>query len=172
MPVVVDAGIGAPSDAALAMEQGADACLVNTAIALRTRPGADGGGDRGRRTRGTEVVSGRSHSRAWRTPRPAARSPASSGPPDPVDEGRWVPRLMLVTDARRARMPLLDLVEEAVAGGVDAIYLRDVNGSIEDLALTARTLRARIGDEVVLWSTADPRRRWRPELVFTSASET
>ena len=34
VPVVVDAGIGAPSDAALAMEQGADACLVNTAIAL------------------------------------------------------------------------------------------------------------------------------------------
>jgi thiazole synthase len=33
VPVVVDAGIGAPSDAALAMELGADACLVNTAIA-------------------------------------------------------------------------------------------------------------------------------------------
>ncbi len=34
VPVVVDAGIGAPSDAALAMEMGADAVLVNTAIAL------------------------------------------------------------------------------------------------------------------------------------------
>ncbi len=34
IPVVVDAGIGAPSDAALAMEIGADACLVNSAIAL------------------------------------------------------------------------------------------------------------------------------------------
>src|SRR5204862_5177382 len=33
VPVVVDAGIGAPSDAALAMELGAAACLVNTAIA-------------------------------------------------------------------------------------------------------------------------------------------
>ena len=33
VPVVVDAGIGAPSDAALAMEMGADAVLVNTAIA-------------------------------------------------------------------------------------------------------------------------------------------
>ncbi|MEP4095236.1 thiazole synthase, partial [Reichenbachiella sp.] len=33
VPVVVDAGIGAPSDAAKAMEIGADACLVNTAIA-------------------------------------------------------------------------------------------------------------------------------------------
>ena len=34
VPVVVDAGIGAPSDAALAMEIGADAVLVNSAIAL------------------------------------------------------------------------------------------------------------------------------------------
>src|SRR3981081_3161119 len=34
VPVVVDAGIGAPSDASLAMELGADAVLVNTAIAL------------------------------------------------------------------------------------------------------------------------------------------
>ncbi len=33
VPVVVDAGIGSPSDAALAMEIGADACLINTAIA-------------------------------------------------------------------------------------------------------------------------------------------
>lgn len=33
IPVIVDAGIGSPSDAALAMELGADAVLVNTAIA-------------------------------------------------------------------------------------------------------------------------------------------
>ncbi|MEE9247357.1 MAG: thiazole synthase, partial [Dehalococcoidia bacterium] len=38
VPVVVDAGIGAPSDAALAMEMGADACLVNTAVALAGNP--------------------------------------------------------------------------------------------------------------------------------------
>ena len=38
VPVVVDAGIGAPSDAALAMELGADACLVNTAVALARDP--------------------------------------------------------------------------------------------------------------------------------------
>lgn len=34
IPVVVDAGIGAPSHAAEAMEMGASACLVNTAIAV------------------------------------------------------------------------------------------------------------------------------------------
>jgi thiazole synthase len=38
IPVVVDAGIGAPSDAALAMEIGADAVLVNTAIARAQDP--------------------------------------------------------------------------------------------------------------------------------------
>lgn len=38
VPVVVDAGIGAPSDAARAMEMGADAVLVNTAIAASAQP--------------------------------------------------------------------------------------------------------------------------------------
>ncbi len=38
VPVVVDAGIGVPSDAALALELGADAVLVNTAIARAEDP--------------------------------------------------------------------------------------------------------------------------------------
>ncbi|PWE00478.1 thiazole synthase [Marinilabilia rubra] len=38
VPVVVDAGIGAPSHAARAMEIGADAVLVNTAIAVSPKP--------------------------------------------------------------------------------------------------------------------------------------
>ncbi|MGB5988273.1 MAG: thiazole synthase [Marinifilaceae bacterium] len=38
IPVVVDAGIGAPSHAAYAMELGADAVLVNTAIAVSQNP--------------------------------------------------------------------------------------------------------------------------------------
>jgi thiazole synthase len=38
VPVVVDAGIGTPSDAAIAMEAGADAVLINTAIALAEDP--------------------------------------------------------------------------------------------------------------------------------------
>ncbi len=40
VPVVIDAGIGAPSDAAKAMEMGADAVLVNTAIAAAKDPAA------------------------------------------------------------------------------------------------------------------------------------
>ncbi len=38
VPVVVDAGIGSPSDAAQALELGADAVLVNTAIASAADP--------------------------------------------------------------------------------------------------------------------------------------
>lgn len=38
VPVIVDAGIGSPSDAAWAMEIGADAVLVNTAIAVSGNP--------------------------------------------------------------------------------------------------------------------------------------
>lgn len=38
VPIVVDAGLGAPSDAAKAMELGADAVLVNTAIAVASNP--------------------------------------------------------------------------------------------------------------------------------------
>jgi thiazole synthase len=38
IPVVVDAGIGTPSEAALGMEMGADALLVNSAIALAQNP--------------------------------------------------------------------------------------------------------------------------------------
>lgn len=38
VPVIVDAGLGAPSEAAKAMEIGADAVLVNTAIAIASDP--------------------------------------------------------------------------------------------------------------------------------------
>jgi thiazole synthase len=38
VPVLVDAGVGTPSDATLAMELGCDAVLMNTAIAGATDP--------------------------------------------------------------------------------------------------------------------------------------
>lgn len=38
VPIIVDAGIGKPSDAAIAMEMGCDAVLVNTAIATAQDP--------------------------------------------------------------------------------------------------------------------------------------
>ena len=40
IPVVVDAGIGVPSEAAMAMEMGADAVLINSAIAMAGDPPA------------------------------------------------------------------------------------------------------------------------------------
>ena len=42
LPIIVDAGIGAPSQACEAMEMGAAACLVNTAIAVAENPFAMG----------------------------------------------------------------------------------------------------------------------------------
>ena len=74
-----------------------------------------------------------------------------------MTNGLPVPRLKLVADARRARMPLLDLVTDATAGGVDAIYLRDAGGSIDELARTTRTLRTQIGDAVALLVNGGPR---------------
>ena len=38
VPVIIDAGIGAPSEAAQAMELGADGVLINSAIALAKNP--------------------------------------------------------------------------------------------------------------------------------------
>lgn len=47
VPVIVDAGLGAPSQAAEAMEMGADAVLINTAIATATDSVAMAGAFRG-----------------------------------------------------------------------------------------------------------------------------
>lgn len=62
VPVVVDAGIGTPSEAAQAMELGADALLVNSAIALATRPAAMA------RAMGLATVAGRLAYLAGRIP--------------------------------------------------------------------------------------------------------
>lgn len=71
VPVVVDAGIGAPSDAALAMELGADAVLINSAIAKSTDPVAMA------RAMALGVEAGRSAYLAGRIPRSEVASPSS-----------------------------------------------------------------------------------------------
>jgi thiamine-phosphate diphosphorylase len=68
---------------------------------------------------------------------------------------------MLVTDARRARWPLLDLAAVAVTGGVDAIYLRDVDLPEPELARLVRQVRERVGDDVTLLLNGDPERAKR-----------
>ncbi|MEN8189376.1 MAG: thiazole synthase [Thermodesulfobacteriota bacterium] len=74
VPVVVDAGIGAPSHAALAMEMGADAVLVNTAISIAKDPVAMA------RAFGQAVEAGRTAFEAGmgrRTSQASASSPES-----------------------------------------------------------------------------------------------
>src|SRR6266853_325601 len=71
VPVVVDAGIGAPSDASLAMELGADAVLVNTAVALARDPALMAEAIR------DGVQAGRKAFAAGRIPRRASASASS-----------------------------------------------------------------------------------------------
>ena len=71
VPVVVDAGIGSASDAALAMELGADAVLVNTAVALAQEPALMAEAIR------LGVEAGRKCFLAGRIPRQAYASPSS-----------------------------------------------------------------------------------------------
>ena len=72
VPVVVDAGIGVPSEAAQALEMGADAVLVNSAIALAGDPPAMA------EAMGQAVIAGRIAHRAGRLPR---RNQASASSP-------------------------------------------------------------------------------------------
>ena len=57
VPLIVDAGVGTASDAAIAMELGADGVLMNTAIAGRAGCRADGRSDAPRGGGGAEGVS-------------------------------------------------------------------------------------------------------------------
>ena len=64
VPLVIDAGIGAPSHAAEAMEMGYDAVLLNTAIATAADPGAHGACLCGRDRCGTHRLRGRADAAA------------------------------------------------------------------------------------------------------------
>ena len=72
VPVVVDAGIGVPSEAAQALEMGADAVLVNSAIAMAGDPPAMA------EAMGQAVIAGRTAYRSGRLPR---RDQASASSP-------------------------------------------------------------------------------------------
>ncbi len=71
VPVVVDAGIGVPSEAAQAMEMGADALLINSAIALAGDPPAMA------RAMAMACEAGRAALRAGRLPVRPEASPSS-----------------------------------------------------------------------------------------------
>ncbi len=71
VPVVVDAGIGVPSEAAQAMELGADALLINTAIAQAQNPAAMA------RAMHLAAIAGRIAYQAGRIPIKTYASPSS-----------------------------------------------------------------------------------------------
>ena len=71
VPVVVDAGLGVPSDASQAMEMGAQAVLVNTAIAQAEDPGLMGAAFK------KGVEGGRMAYLAGRIPRKSSADPSS-----------------------------------------------------------------------------------------------
>jgi thiazole synthase len=71
VPVVVDAGIGTPSDAVRAMEAGAAACLINTAISRSNDPPLMAAAMR------QAVIAGRLGYRAGRMPRSDFAIPSS-----------------------------------------------------------------------------------------------
>lgn len=65
------------------------------------------------------------------------------------------PRLLLVTDLARTRLPLLDLVVKAVEGGVDAIYLRHLAPG-DDWQGTLTSIREHVPPEVLLMVPGEP----------------
>jgi thiazole synthase len=71
VPVLVDAGVGTASDAAIAMELGCDGVLMNTAIAGAREP------IRMARAMGLAVQAGREAYLAGRIPKKFAASPSS-----------------------------------------------------------------------------------------------
>ncbi|NJL22615.1 MAG: glycine oxidase ThiO [Leptolyngbyaceae cyanobacterium SM1_3_5] len=71
IPVVVDAGIGTPSEAAQAMEMGADALLINTAIAQAQNPALMG------QAMGMAAIAGRMAYLAGRIPVKSIAAPSS-----------------------------------------------------------------------------------------------
>ena len=78
VPLIVDAGVGTASDAALAMELGADGVLMNTAIAGAEQPVAMARGDEARGHRRPAGVSRGTDSAGRCTRRPAVLSKAWS----------------------------------------------------------------------------------------------
>jgi thiamine biosynthesis protein ThiS len=57
-----------------------------------------------------------------------------------------IPRLMLVTDRRRAGLPIVEVVRLAVTGGVDAVLIREKDLSQDELAALTREILDVVGD--------------------------
>ncbi len=176
VPVVLDAGIGTASDAALAMELGCDAVLLASAVTRARDPRADGHRHARRRRGRPARLPGRAH------PAPLARPGVhpDGRPARPVR----LPRLLVLTDRAQCRDSLPRTVALAVEYGARAVVLREKDLPPADRAALAAQLsallapvgrcthpgRRRPGDRVHL-AAADPLPRPRPALCGRSCHD-
>ena len=124
VPVVVDAGVGTASDAAIAMELGCDAVLINTGIAGAKDPIAMAAAMK------HAVIAGRLAYRAGRISKKlyaTASSPLRGCCRKIVDRKPVDFRLYLITDRKlfADRTTFLDGIRNALKGGVRAVQLRE-----------------------------------------------
>ena len=70
---------------------------------------------------------------------------------------RRLPRLMLVTDRRETRgRDLVDVVAEAVEGGVELVQVRETDLADDELLALVQRLRERVGDGVSILVSSRP----------------
>ena len=135
VPVVVDAGLAVPSNASEALEMGADAVLVNTAIAQANDPALIGRGLQGwggswpqglpRRAYRRTAIRCRQQSYIRRSPAGCCRSVAGASCFS-MAASLELPCLCLVTDSSVVGPgELVPRVAAAVAGGVSLVQVRD-----------------------------------------------
>ena len=120
VPVLVDAGVGTASDAAIAMELGCAGVLMNTAIAGGEGPGPDGRRDEARR-----------RSRARGVPRRAHAAQALRGEPELADVGPH--RLMPVKFPRLAGFAARSALAVTLLAALCAPPAHAVPLSVEEL---------------------------------------
>ena len=132
VPLVVDAGIGAPSHAAAAMEMGYDAILLNTAVAKAGDPVAHGGSLRRRDPGRPRGLRGRpdGDARHGRSPRRRSPAPRSSIWAVRHERGRAQPSS---TSSTRS-CPTSAGCDRLVPLGVRTIQLRLKDASSDEIA--------------------------------------
>ena len=134
VPVVLDAGIGTASDAALAMELGCAGVLVNTAVSKSRDPVRMAAAMRRRRRSRTAGATAPGASPGGRMPSRRARNSAWSGreAAGPAASRRHRPQ--------PGGRPLSDIVASACAAGCRWISVREKDLPVADQIALVRTL--------------------------------
>ena len=134
VPVILDAGVGTASDAALAMELGCDARPVRERDLARGRPGRDGARDPPRRARGRARARRRPH----RAPHARARELAARG----LAGVRRVSAVDELVDRFQAAWSARDFAQELAATCAPDLHYEDPL-TFEPLDRPRRARRAR-----------------------------